>query len=106
MEICYIDFSACQETTKKASCFDASYDDITLKILESIIIGQKKFHPLESLLLQEQWRISEWDISAMPFRRRRFGDGCLGNTPSAMDVSLMDFRWTLLFPNFLTYTQC
>ena len=35
-----------------------------------------------------------------------FGDAVFGDADSAMNVWAMDFRWTLLFPNFLTYTQC
>jgi len=35
------------------------------------------------------------------FRRHHFGDAV-----SAMDVSAMDFRSTLLLPKFWTYTQC
>jgi len=37
----------------------------------------------------------------MPFWRRRFGD-----VVSVMDVSAMDFRSTLLLPNFWTCPQC
>jgi len=35
-----------------------------------------------------------------------YGLGYFGNAILAMDVSAMDFRSTLLLPNFWTYTQC
>jgi len=72
--------------------------------------------------ISPDWPVfSEWDISAMPFRRRRSGDAVRAMDisamdvsamdvsamdVSAMDVSAMDFRSTLLLPNFRTYPQC
>ena len=54
------------------------------------------------------WKLkgTEWDISAMPFRRRRFGDAVSKMDVSTIALSAMDFRSTLFLPNFWTYPPC